>query len=258
VAEPTIRAVERTLAIIRLLAEETRPLSIAEVSKGTALAPATVHRMLATLMKEDWVEQNPRTSRYRLGLGLLGTAAASLAYTPLVGKARATLLRVSQLAGLYSWLGVLVGRRIAYLAQVEGTASAHSTYLHAPFQPGVGQYAHATCGGKVLLAALSRTERQRLYRGRNQLERYTDKTITYPERLEEELEEVRARGYALDPGELREAWHGIAVPVHAADGRVIAAIVTGGIDIPLEKVEALVPEVRFLSQELTLELGIDE
>ncbi len=251
--EPNIRAVERAVSIIKLLAEEHRPLGIGEISKATGLAPATVHRVLATLMKDDWIEQNGRTSRYRLGFGLLGTAAATLACTPLVERARGILIRVSAISELHSWLGVLVGRRIAYLAEAEGRGGKY-----AQFQAGVSQFAHATCGGKVLLAWLPEDERKRLYRGSRELHSYTRNTITNPAVLENELNDIRTKGYGIDRAELRDSWYGIAVPVHGTDGRVIAALVTGGIDVPLERLVGLVPEVRFLSQELSLELGTDD
>lgn len=252
-AEPTIRAVERTLAIIKYLAEEHRPLSIGEISRATTLAPATVHRVLGTLMKDDWVEQNARTSRYRLGFGLLGTAAATMVSTPLVDKARMTLVRVSAMSELHSWLGVLVGMRIAYLAEAEGKSGKY-----APFQPGISHHAHAICGGKVLLAAVSEDERKRLYRGQRELHRYTANTIVTPAALEREFEEVRARGYAIDRAELSDSWYGVAVPVRGTDGRVIATLITGGIDVPIARLESFVPELRFLSQDLSLELGRDD
>jgi DNA-binding IclR family transcriptional regulator len=248
--DPGIRAVDRTTLIIRLLAEERRPLTIGDISAATRLAPSTVHRILSTLMKDDWVEQNPATTRYHLGFGLLGIAATSLLETPLVEKARATLVRISAVSDLHSWLGVLVGRRIAYLSEVEGRQSKYR-----PFEVGRTHHAHATCGGKLLLAALDPSEVKRLYRNVRELQRYTDVTITDPTSLEGELEEIRTKGFALDRGELRESWYGVAVPVRVEDGRVIAALVTGGLEVPLEQLEALVPEIKFLSTELTMQLS---
>jgi DNA-binding IclR family transcriptional regulator len=252
-AASTVRAVDRALSIIKLLAEERRPLGIGEIAEATGLAPATVHRFLASLAKEDWVEQNPVTSRYRLGFGLLGTAAAALAYTPLVSKARGTLQRVSDVTGLDSWLGVLVGRRVAYLAQGEGRQGRHGD-----FQAGVHHAAHATCGGKVLLAGLPLAERRRLYRGRRRLRSYTSRTITDLSALEGALEEVGTKGYAIDPGELRQSWYGVAVPVRGSEGRVIATIITGGREADLDQLAALVPELKFLSEELSIEISQED
>jgi DNA-binding IclR family transcriptional regulator len=39
-----IRSVQRALAILRLLAEERKPLWVAEVAAATGLPPATAHR----------------------------------------------------------------------------------------------------------------------------------------------------------------------------------------------------------------------
>lgn len=249
----TIRAVERALSIVKLLAEERVPMAIGEVSQATGLAPATVHRILATLLKEDWVEQNPSTSRYRLGFGLLGTAAVALAYTPLVARAKGTLMRVSEISEMPSWLGVLVGRRVAYLAQAEGRMGVKTDFF-----AGVHHAAHATSGGKVLLAGLPPAERRRLYRGRRELRAYTPLTITDMHALEQAIEDAGKHGYALDRGEVRAGWTGVAVPVRSGDGRVIATIITGAMNAPIDRLESLVPDLNFLSAELSIEISLDD
>ena len=248
----SVRAVDRALAIVQLLAEERRPLAIIEISKATGLSPATVHRSLSTLLQRDWVEQNPRTSRYRLGFGLLGTAAAALNYTPLVQRAQNVLIRMSAVSEYHSWLGVLVGRRVAYLAKAEGVRGRRTE-----FSVGVHQPAHAQSAGKILLADLSSTEIKRLYRGRK-LRTYNPATISDLTRLEEELHCVAVQGYAVDIGEIRESARTVSVPVRRADGRLIASLTTGGYEADLDYLLPLIPELKFLAEELALDMTMDD
>jgi DNA-binding IclR family transcriptional regulator len=81
---------------------------------------------------------------------------------------------------------------------------------------------HCTALGKVFLA----TDAAVLPPGR--LERRTPKTITVRTRLEEELVEVRRRGYAVTNEELEVGLSALAAPVRRREGAVIAAISVSG------------------------------
>jgi DNA-binding IclR family transcriptional regulator len=52
----------------------------------------------------------------------------------------------------------------------------------------------------------------------------TEKTITCPDRLREELEATRQRGYAIDDGEFEPGIRAVAVPVRDVFGNVVAAL----------------------------------
>jgi IclR family acetate operon transcriptional repressor len=53
---------------------------------------------------------------------------------------------------------------------------------------------------------------------------YTEKTITSPARLREELEATRQRGYGLDDEEFEAGIRAISAPVRDIDGNVITAM----------------------------------
>jgi DNA-binding IclR family transcriptional regulator len=247
----SIRSVQRALGIVRLLAEVRKPLGVAEVSQQTGLPPATAHRLLVTLVDEGWVQQDPQSTQYELGTGILGTAAVALAYSPFIQSAKVTLSDISEVSGLNSFLGVLVGHRVAYLASALGR-EGHDV----KFRVGVVEQAHAIADGKVLLASLDPAEVRSLYKGRA-LRQFTPSTITDLDRLESELSDVRAKGYAVDRGERTEQWFYVAVPVRGRMGSVIAAIVCGGHEsvLPPEKLEWLPHEMRIAAEQLSIRLG---
>jgi DNA-binding IclR family transcriptional regulator len=250
-----IRTLDRGLQIVHYLAEERRSVGVSQIAQATGLPAGTVHRLLAALMARDWVEQNPQTSKYHLGFGLLGVAAAATAYTPLVDRARPVLKRLSEISGLHSYLGVLVGSHTAYLAMAEGRdADVHE------FDRGLLQPAHATSAGKVLLAYLPQEEFDRLYPANRPLVAYTSKTLADVEALRQELARIRKEGLAWDRGEMKESWHGVAIRIRGSDGRVIASMKTGGataVATP-EHLKRVAEEMRVLSVELSVQLGMGD
>lgn len=250
-----IRAVQRALGIVRLLAEERRPLGVAEVALATGLPPATAHRLLVTLVDDGWAEQDPQSTQYQLGTGILGTAAVTLGYSPLIHAAKATLSEVSEMSGLNSFLAVLVGRRVAYLASARGRDAPD-----VKFRVGVVEQAHAIADGKVLLAYLSAEERAKLFAGRAELRRFTPNTTGTVKELERELADVRNRGFALDLGARTEEFNYVAVPLRGRKGQVIAAIVAGGHESSAapEKMEWLAHEMRIAADQLSMRLGLIE
>src|SRR5712691_12310206 len=78
----TIQSVERAVSVLHVFFEEGGPLSVTEVVAKTGLAPATVHRLLSTLIKTGWLDQDPKSARYELSVKLLGSAAMGLAGSP--------------------------------------------------------------------------------------------------------------------------------------------------------------------------------
>lgn len=89
----------------------------------------------------------------------------------------------------------------------------------------VGLQLEAYCSGigKVLLAHLPEAQR-RAYLAEGPFVALTSRTITDPAMLAQELERVREQGYAIDDGEIIDGLVCTAVPIHAPDGQVHAAI----------------------------------
>jgi IclR family pca regulon transcriptional regulator len=80
--------------------------------------------------------------------------------------------------------------------------------------------------GRVLVAFGTEPARQ-AFLGRVKLVRHTPHTIADKARLRQELEHVRARGFAVVDQELELGLRSLAVPVQRPDGVVVAAINVG-------------------------------
>jgi DNA-binding IclR family transcriptional regulator len=247
-----VRAVERALTIIRVLAEERRPLGISEIVASTALPQGTVHRLLATLIDQGWVEHGRFTSRYRLGPGILGTTAIALAHAPLLDAGRPILTNLAGLCGLDAYLSVLVGRRVVFLERAAAPGKRYSD-----FHTGITQPAHCTAGGKALLASLPELELQRFLHDQRPLRRYTPATVTDPAMLAHELKLVREHGYAQDVGEFNGNWRSVAVPVRGSERGVIAAMSCGGSAARMtdEKMRIVRAELPMVADDLSSRLA---
>lgn len=73
-----INSVDRALDILNYLYEQGKEVSITQISKDLDIYKSTVYRTLATLESKDFVEKNPETEKYGLGMKLLSSATASV------------------------------------------------------------------------------------------------------------------------------------------------------------------------------------
>jgi IclR family acetate operon transcriptional repressor len=246
-----VRSVQRAARIITALAEHPHPMGVLELSSRVKLSPASVHRMLTTLVSVGWVEQNSRTAKYRLGTRMLGIGSTGLITSPLIQNGRTFLIRLARLTGHHTALSTLVGMRVIHLARVAGQESGTPD-----FEPGVSQPAHAMADGKLLLAFMPKEERQYLYEV-DELVSYTPKTIVDPEVLEQELETIRQRGYAVDLNERFDIHRGVAVPVLDLDGQpLLAMLVIGSIPDDTGYEAWLVHQMKSMAAEVSAHIAI--
>jgi DNA-binding IclR family transcriptional regulator len=62
---PTIQVLERTFALLDMLASQTEPVSLKDISERTGLHPSTAHRILNDLTLGRYVDR-PQAGSYRL------------------------------------------------------------------------------------------------------------------------------------------------------------------------------------------------
>ena len=250
----SIRSVERAVAMLTTLAEHGGPIGVADIAARMGLHPATTHRMLSTLVSLGWVEQNSATSRYRVGTRMVGVGALAVSQSHLIVQGQDLLRRLAEATGCHAYIKVLVGFNVVYLDRQEPQSKSSATPRSAaPFEIKSAP-AHCMSSGKLLLAHLPKTERARLLKGRT-LRRFTEKTITDADVLEAEIEQIEARGYAVDRGERRDFLQGVAVPVFGPNGDVVAALnCLGQIELTPELEEHIRREMELAAEELSRRL----
>jgi IclR family pca regulon transcriptional regulator len=240
----------RGLEVMRGFSREKR-MSIAQLSQKTGIPRASVRRCLYTLAQLGYVGTDDGRS-YALRPKVLGLGHAYLSSTPLVIAAQPFLDRVSEAVNESCSLATLDGEDILYLAR-----SVTSRIISVTLNVGSRLPAHCTSIGYVLLANLPDKDLD-LFLEKAELKAYTERTITSPEKLREQLEQVRQANYAIADRLMEIAVRSIAVPVRNAGGAVVAGmnvIVEAG-RVSLRDMRALyLPHLQCAAAELGAQLA---
>ena len=179
--------------------------------------------MLATLMPQSYVMQDPETKKYSLGLKMIELGHCALEQFDIRKHAARHLRKLNEQTGAAAHLAVLRADKLVYVEKV----GAHSG-LSLVTYVGFATDAHAASGGKVLLAALSEAEIKALY-PTGRLKKYAKNTATTVKQLLGQLEQIRKQGYAIDDEEYYEGVRCVAAPVMRHGIAVAAVSVTGSV-----------------------------
>ncbi len=234
-AEPArVQSVDRALRLLASVAAAApRGETVAELAARCSINRATAWRLLGTLEAHQLVERNPSTNRYQVGFALVRMSAAA-GYDGLVRRTRPILERVSSQTGETADLAVAGLHGVTYVGEVAPPSVLAVSWLarEVPL--------HATSTGKAFLAWLPAEEAVGLLE--TPLRGFTDTTVTDPDRLLDELADIRERGYAQCAGELEPTLYGVSAPVlDAAGTRPLAVFSIWGPAnrVPLERFPAL-------------------
>lgn len=249
-----IKVLDKTFSILDILLQHGSAMNMTEISERLEIYPSTIHRILDTLKYWGYVEQDPHTQKYQLGLKALELGMAKLHQMDLVREATPYLKELVKQCNETVHLGVLEDGEVLYLAKEESSQTIRMISY-------VGKRAplHCTSLGKILLAHLLTEERKKIL-GEKVLPRLTENTITDKRELEKELSKIREQGFALDREENEKDVRCVAAPIRNYQGEVIAAI---SISSPIFRIDKntqndLKEALIKISKEISKRLGYNE
>lgn len=218
-----IQSLTKAFLILEKLAEHGGSIKLKEISQSLKIPPSSVHRVLNTLLDMGYIQQNLETGEYTLGLKILFLSSAVLNKMDLREMAKPILQEVRDLTKETVNLVVLNSDEVLYIEKAE------STYMVRVFSL-IGDRApvHATGAGKVFLAHMAWSDVEALLE-RKGMRRLTENTITQPQRLLKELNQIRLNGYAIDTEECEEGAMCVATPIKNHTGKTIAAMSISGL-----------------------------
>jgi len=205
--------IDKALELLFHLHEQAGARGVSELGRALQLPKSTAHRLLASLSRRGLVERDP-LGRYRPGIALVALGLGVLEREPLVEASRAVLERTAEALGETIFLSGARAGRLYVLDKQEGTG-----FLRAAPRVGSEIPAHATAIGKLYLAFAP----DELRRADPKPHRFTRATLVDDVMLAQEIQRVRANGFA----EMRDEWiqglSGIAAPIRLGD-RLFGAI----------------------------------
>jgi len=187
------------------------------------LPTTTVHRQLSTLTDRGYLVQDPVRKSYRVGPRLLLLSSTVLSHSDLRSTARPELEKLSATVKETINLSVMLDREIFYLDKVETFRS-----VVCNTKVGTRAPAHATSGGKIMLAFHDPDYVDAYCRDLPQMQRLTDRTVFSPDLLREQLAQARINGFAIDDGEIEPGLICVGAPIFGLDQTVVAAVSIAG------------------------------
>lgn len=223
-----MRAVQRTINILELLATAPTGVRLTEICRQAGLDGSTALRYLKALAKLGYAVVVPGGGLpvYQLGprVGRLGGVAD---HSLLQRVARPGMEALSAACGEDVNLGTMDAGRAVCLETQET-----SHLLEVNIASGLRMAPHASSIGKAMLAFLPHGKREAILRA-GELERFTPNTIVDADELRRELEETRRRGYSVDREEISPGVVCIGAPLFNAQGQVVASL---SITVPTQRI----------------------
>lgn len=211
-------AVQKAFKVLDIIVSSGTPVSLSELSTKTKLAKPSVHRVLQQLEGIGVIEQNIGNSQYVVGRNAHRLAFNILSATSMRAGVRDVMESLVQNVKESCNLSMLCENEAIYVDRVECDWP-----LRVHYKVGSRVPLHATGAGKLLLAYLPPDKRSRMIDNLT-LKKYTENTITNPEQLRAECDDIVKASLSMHSEEFHYGEIGIAVPVKKTDGSFIAAL----------------------------------
>jgi DNA-binding IclR family transcriptional regulator len=246
-----MESTERVSNVLLAFTAGQAALGVTEIAKQLGMPKSAVHRTLTSLCRSGLVRRENGTTKYRLGLRAVDLGLAALNQGDIREAALPHLEGATEETEETTTLSLLAGRQRFYAAQVESPHDVRMTVeigLRCPL--------YAGASGRAILAAFDEAALEEYLRV-TPLVALTDSTIVEADRLRDDLDEVRARGWAAGIGE-RDPWAAsVAAAFRDRDGQVIGSLSVCG---PIGRFDPAAIErhaavIVRASEQLTTDLG---
>lgn len=199
--------------------EELGGASLADLSKELSYAKSTIHDHLLTLESKEYVVRED--GEYTLGLKFLKHGMFAKGELDISHIGQPVIEELAEKTGEGVWIVVEEHGRAVPLAKAMGEKgiTTHTTI-------GSREHLNHLASGKLMLAYMS-DERVEEIIDKHGLPKQTPYTITDPDELRDELEDIREEGVAFNNREAAKGVRSIAAPVLTGE-RIVGAVCVSG------------------------------
>ena len=186
---------------------ESNGAGVSDLASELGMAKSTVHDHLTTLERDGYLINEDE--RYRLSTRFLEFGGHTRSQMRVFQIARPEIERLAKETGEHANLMIEENGKGVFLYVAKG---GNAVTLNTVHHTGMRVHLHATALGKAILAFLDQ-ERVEEIIGTHGLPQYTERTIGSESDLEEELTQIRERGYAIDNAERVQGMRCIGCPI---------------------------------------------
>lgn len=225
-----IQSVKTAFDILSYI-QDSGEVGVSEVAEALSISKSTAYNHLSTLVALDCLVKS--NERYRIGLKFLQLGHHAREQYRIYQAAKTEADQLANETGERVQVMVAENYRGIYIYQTSGE-KAIQTDSHI----GSTVNLHSTAVGKAFLAHLPESELS-TYLDQIEFTNLTHNTITDPDRLMDQLEDVRDQGYATNLEEAIQGMNAIGAPIFTEDDEVLGAI---SISIPTTRIQNLLEE----------------
>jgi DNA-binding IclR family transcriptional regulator len=218
-AASPVKSAGRVLDVLETLARHTRPVPTMAIARECGIPKSSAHHLLNVMRDRNFVMYFEQERAWGLGVSVFEIGSAYLRSGPVQRLARPLLVELARRTGETSHLAMLHGTEVLYVDKE--TPVGNATQLVT--EVGVRLPAHLTAVGRAILSELAESQVRALYADAP-LVRRTGAGPTSIDALLAALDDVRARGYALDRELVTPGITCAAAPVFSFEGVPAAAI----------------------------------
>lgn len=214
----TVKSADRVLQVFELLTENPDGLLLAEIQRALDLPKSSAHSLVSTMAARGFVQQDPHSRRYAVGIRLWQAGRSYLTASSLENLALPYMTQIRAELNETVQLATLDGIDNVYLAKVDPDQQ-----LRLASHVGARLPAYATGIGKALLSLLPDEEIRRRFTD-VAFTAYTPQTISSLDALLQTVHRVRHIGHAEDHGEYTAGVFCVAMPLKSTTDHGLAAL----------------------------------
>jgi len=221
----TISSLEKGLRILEIIAEMPDGARVKDILKHLETPSSNITLFLNALLNAGFVTKDLQVGCYFASQKFVEMAkkAELTKYHRLAHEARPHMKMLRDEFDESVLLAVINGHDTQFIERFESKRSVQ--ILH---NPDVSYPPHVTAGGKAILAFLD-PKRQQKYLEYALYHQFTEKSIVDSATLQQELDAIRIRGYAINRGEYEPEVMAIACPIRhggEVDGSIVVQFPT--------------------------------
>jgi IclR family transcriptional regulator, KDG regulon repressor len=214
-----INTLIKALTILEtIVANQDAGLTLTEIVARTATPKSSTHRILSNLLSCGYLDLDKETGKFRGALKLSALGSEVLARFDLRVHMRPHLVELHRTTEHTCSLAIRNGDAGVYIDRIESQLYGIRLFSN------VGQTFPLQGGGlgKALLAYADPQDREEIIK--HPIEPFTPNTITDPDKLRQELDQVRERGYSIERDEIIRGVMCIGAAILGSEGECVGAI----------------------------------
>ncbi len=246
-----VNSVNKAMEILDSYTLNKPMLGITELSKKLEVSKSTIHRLITTMQKKGFLEQDPETRKYKLGLNILRLSEVIYKNNDIRTISLPIMHKLRDQTEESVYLNIISQEQLGRIC-IAKFESYHG--LKHSVEIGKLLPLHVAASGKILLAYQDEGKIRQV------LNHILDNGNNEKEELLRDLKKIREQGYGFSVGERIPGASSLSAPIKNNKNRVIAGLTISGptIRFTSEKIEQFIELLLSATLEISRNFGYQD